>query len=248
MLGRDFANRVLKMENIRLVIKGLGILLLILLGLECGLNIWVRVGLRRSLAADTGGKTEIVSKVSWLGLKDILAGKVNRVQINARNCLLNDLRYSRLVMDSEGFRFDLGVLLKEKRFKIREMERTRINGVIDESALNDYLDLRYPEYQSNVKLKPGGLILSGTARILNQLIQVQLEGDLKVISQKKLRFYPTRLRIANNNISGSLLRIVSEQVPLEFSIMEDWPLKMKAFQLEAQKIKVSMEEFNAGSR
>ncbi len=223
-------------------------LLVLLFIIEGGLNLWIRSGLRRSLAAEATRRTEIVSKISWLGLGDILAGRVNRLRVNARNCSLNDLQYSSLAIDSQGFRFNVGELLKERRLKIIKMKKTRINGVIDESALNDYLNLRYPGYQSSVKIKPGGLILSGSARILNKTIPVVLEGDLKAISEKKLRFYPTRLLIANNNISGSLLQIVSQQVPLEFGVMEDWPLEISAFKLEDQKIEVIMEEFKTSSR
>lgn len=242
MLGQDFTNRALKPENIRRVIKGIAVVFLILLGLESGLNFWIRSGLRSSLVADTARGYKIDSKVSWLGLGDIFRGQVNQIRINARNCSLNELRYSKLIIDSQGFRFNLPVFLKEKRLEIIEMRKTQINGVIDERALNDYLSLRYPEYQSTLKIKPGGLILSGSAHILNKIIPVKLEGDLRVISEKRLRFYPTRLLIANSNISGSLLRIVSEQVPLEFGIMEGWPLIINDFILEEKKIKVTMEE------
>ncbi len=229
------------------LIASVGFLLLFFI-VECGLNLWIRSGIHRSLAAGAYGKTKIVSRISWLGLSDILAGRVNRIHINAKDCLLSNLRYSRLVIDSEGFRFNLRALLKEKRLRIIEFRRTRINGVLDEQALNEYLNFRYPEYQSSIEIKPGGLILSGSAHLLNRIIPVRLEGNLKAISEKKLRFYPTRLLIANNSVSGSLLRLVSEQVPLEFGVMEDWPLRISGFQLEDQKVIIAMEEIKTGSR
>ncbi len=239
----ELYKRILKTKaSRRLIIISVGLITLLLM-IEWGLNFWIRSGLHRSLATDRSESTEITSKISWLGLKDILAGKVNRVTVNAKDCVLSDLRYSQLLIDSQGFRFDLAVLLKRKELKIMEMKKTRINGIIKEAALNEYLGLRYPEYKSSVKIKPGGLILSGSAQILDRIIPVELEGDLRAISGKRLRFYPTRLLIANSNVSGSLLRIVSEQVPLEFRIMEEWPLKVSAFKLEAQEIKVAMEEF-----
>lgn len=238
----EFFKRILKPKAVRrstLITAGLLILLFVI---ESGLNFWIRSGLRSSLVADTARGYKIDSKVSWLGLGDIFRGRVNHIRVNVRNCSLNELRYSKLLIDSQGFRFNLPVFLKEKRLEIIEMRKTQINGVIDEQALNDYLSLRYPEYQSTLKIKPGGLILSGSAHILNKIIPVKLEGDLRVISEKRLRFYPTRLLIANSNISGSLLRIVSEQVPLEFGIMEGWPLIINDFILEEKKIKVAMEE------
>lgn len=238
----ELYQRIIKTKvSRRVIIISVGLITLLLM-IESGLNMWVRFGLYRSLASDRIRSTKIVSKVSWLGLGDILAGRVNRVRVNGRDCALNELRYSRLEIDSQGFRFNLRVLLKEKRLKILEMKKTRIKGIIQEAALNEYLNLRYPEYQSSVKIKTGGLILSGSAQILNQVIPVKLEGDLSSISEKKLRFYPTRLLIANSSVSGSLLRIVSQQVPLEFGVMEDWPLKLSGFKLNDQKIMITMEE------
>lgn len=229
------------------IIISIGLIMLFWV-IECGLNLWIRSGLHRSLADDPYGKAEISLQVSWLGLNDILAGKVNRVHINARDCLVNNLRYSRLEIDSQGFRFNLKTLLRQKRLQIIKMDQTRIEGVIAENDLNDYLNFRYPEYNSNVKIKPGRLILTGSARVFNQIIPIQLEGELKAISEKRLRFYPISLVIAERDISGSLLRIVSEQVPLEFGVMEDWPLQMSDFRLEAERIKISMEEIDTGSR
>ena len=229
------------------IIISVGLIMLLFL-VECGLNFWIRSGLQRSLVADPTGKAEISSRISWLGLGDILAGKVDRVHVNARDCLVNNLRYSRLKIDSQGFRFDLKTLLKQKRLQIIQMADTRIDGAIAESDLNDYLDFRYPEYNSSIKIKPGRLILTGSAHVFNQIIPIQLEGDLKAVSDKRLRFYPTSLVIANKDISGPLLRIVSEQVPLEFGVMEGWPLQMRDFRLESQNIKFSMEEISAESR
>lgn len=238
MSGQDF----LKRKNTRRFIRAVAVVFLVILALESGLNYWVRSGLRRSFLSNPGPDYQIQSKMGWLGLSDILAGRVNRVRVNAKNCSLNDLRYSKLVIDSLGFSFKLRTFLTEKRLSITEIKKTRISGVIDEQALNDYLNLRYPEYQSSLKIKSGGLILSGSAHILNQIIPVKLEGNLKAVTDKRLRFYPSRLLIANNKVSGSLLRIVSEQVPLEFGIMEDWPLKISDFKLEEKRIEIAMEE------
>lgn len=247
-MSRIFSKGIFQQKTIRRsIIMSIGLIMLLLV-IEWGLNFGIRSGIHRSLAADPTGKTEISLHVSWLGLGDILAGKVNRVHINARDCLVNNLRYARLEIDSQGFQFNLKTLLKQKRLQILKMDQTRIEGVIAENDLNDYLHFRYPEYNSSVKIKPGRLILTGSARVFNQIIPIQLEGDLKAISEKRLRFYPTSLVIAEREISGSLLRIVSEQVPLEFEVMEDWPLQLSDFRLEAERIKVSMEEIETGSR
>lgn len=235
---------IMKPKNRRRLLKTLGAFLILFLALEFGLNMWLRSGLRRGLVADSEASYQIETEMGWLRLTDIIGGRMNRISINARNCTLNDLRYSKLVLESRGFRFDFPVLLRERRLKITAMQETRINGVIDEAALNEYLNLRYPEYQSAVRIKPGGLIFAGSARVLNNNLPIILEGELKVVAERRLRFYPTRLTIAGRKVSASLLRIVGEQVPLEFGIMEGWPLQISDFQLRQKMMEVTMENIS----
>ncbi len=204
--------------------------------------------MRRELTEEAGDKSQITAEISWLRMGDIFAGKVNQIWVNATNCILNDLRYSKLFIDSQGFWFDLPKLLTAKQLQIIKMEPTQIIGVIDEAALNEYLDLRYPEFNSNLRIKKGGLILSGWAYIFKNHVSIELEGDLRAISEKQLRFYPTRLLIADQKVSGTLLRIVSEQLPIEFGIMEGWPLKISSLSLDEKKIKVTMEDIKTSSR
>ncbi|MGE5606309.1 MAG: hypothetical protein ACM3YE_11555, partial [Bacteroidota bacterium] len=92
----ELYQRIIKTKvSRRVIIISVGLITLLLM-IESGLNMWVRSGLYRSLASDRIRSTKIVSKISWLGLGDILAGRVNRFRVNARDCVLNNLRYSRL--------------------------------------------------------------------------------------------------------------------------------------------------------
>lgn len=225
----------------------LGVFLLVSIT-EIGMNLWVRSVLRREFIKAPGQKSQITTQVSWLSLGNLLTGKVNQISIKAHNCLLKDLRYAELKINCRGFWFDLPKMYKEKSLEIIKMDTTQIHGVIDEQAFNEYLDTRYPEIDSNLRIKSGGLILSGWTNLFNKLVFIELEGDLKASSERQLRFYPTKLNIAGQKVSGTLLRIVGEQLPIEFGIMEGWPLKISGLNLGEKRIELTLEDTSDQSR
>lgn len=205
------------------------------------MNYWLRLSIRRQLIAATPMVSRVTVNTGWIGISDFFAGKVNYISINAQNSILNDLRYSRLTMDCRGFWFDLPKLLKERSLKILRMGPTQIFAIVDETALNEYLDLHYPDLNSDLRVRKGGVILSGWAFIFNNRVSIELEGELKAITEKHLRFFPTRLIIAGRKITGTLLKIVGEQLPMEFEIMEGWPLKINSFNIKDRKIEITMK-------
>lgn len=233
---RTFKKNVLK----SIFLVALGIFLVVSIA-EIGLNLWVRSVLRRELIEAPGRKSQITTHIGWLSMRTLLAGKVNQISVKANNCLLKDLRYAELRIDCQGFWFDVAKMFQEKSLVIIGMEPTQIIGVIDEQALNEYLDMRYPEIDSDLQIKSGGLILSGWASIFSKRVLIELEGDLKAISARQLRFYPTKLIIANQKVSGALLRVAGEQLPIEFGIMEGWPLKISGLTVGENRIQLTME-------
>lgn len=231
-----------KKKSIKLSILITTIIILLIIMTEIGMNYWVRSSIRRELTEGSGMESRVKVRISWLNIRDFFAGKVNQIWIDARNCSLRDLRYSRLTIDSQGFWFGLPELIKEKRLVIIRMKPTQIFAIVNEPALNEYLALRYPELNCNLRVRSGGVVLSGWAPVFNKLVPIELEGDLKAISERHLRFYPTRLLLAGQKVSGALLKIVSEQLPIEFEIMKGWPLKISGLTLDEKKIELNMED------
>jgi hypothetical protein len=232
----------LKKKSIKLLIQITTILILLTIMTEIGMNYWVRSSMRRELMEGSGMESQVKVRISWLNIRDFFGGKANQIWIDAKNCSLKDLRYSRLTIDSQGFWFDLPELITRKRLEIIRMKSTQIFATVNESALNEYLALRYPELNCNLRIRWGGMVLSGRASVFNKLVPIELEGDLKAISERHLRFYPTRLLIAGQTVSASLLKIVSEQLPIEFEIMKGWPLKISGLTLDEKKIELNMED------
>ncbi|MCL6588377.1 MAG: LmeA family phospholipid-binding protein [Firmicutes bacterium] len=216
---------------------------LLVFSLEIGLNWRLTAAIRRSFLQEPVSDSEAKVAVSWLGIQDIIRGKVNRVQINSRNCKLGKLRYQRLDIEGELITFDFPALLKEKRLRITRIQRARIKAAINETAFQEYLVSAYPEFEPRFSIVSTGIQLSGRATLFGNNLPVALEGRLGISGPKKLRFFPEKLVVAGRPVAPSFIQFISRQIPLEFSIMNEWPLEITGIRLDQGVLLISLKEF-----
>jgi hypothetical protein len=215
---------------------------LFLLCIELVLNFQVRTSLRESLGWGSGPQVKITAHLNWLSLKDVLEGRISWVRIDGENCIISNLRFAKLHLENQGFIFKLPVLFKERRLEFVHVNKTNIQAIVTASAFSDYLNLYYPQFQPLVKITPGTLIISGQAQIFKSIVPIKLAGALKIVSFKNLRFYPTRLFISGQGVPSHFLRFVGDQIPLQFSLMENWPLEIGTVNLKDGYVAMSFRE------
>jgi hypothetical protein len=150
-----------------------------------------------------------------------------------------------LEIESEGITFELPVLLKEKRFQVTRIHRTRIKAAITENAFQEYLTSAYSELAPQIKIVGPGIQLSARALVFGNSLPVVLEGRLGVSGPKKLRFIPERLMVAGRPVVSSFIQLISKQIPLEFSIMNEWPLEITEVHLEQGVLFLSLKELKS---
>ncbi len=239
----DF-NIILKTSNLRWAGISIIALIYIILPLETGVNFWIRSALSAGLHKGEDPNIQVDISISWLGIKDIFRGSVKWIKINARNCKLNNLKYSRFQLDNRGFSFNLPVLLKKGLFQIFSVRKTRIKAVIAAKDLQDYLNFERPGYGLRVWILTNKIILTGRVFFLGKNVPVELEGRLTSNSAKMIRFYPLKLSIAGHPVSYGLLNLISNQLPLEFAIMEGLPLRITQIRLSQGNLFISLRELN----
>ncbi len=238
---RDF----LKIKMVRIGFIILTVVFLCLGVLECWLNIKVRKDLRQSLGWGNGPQVKIEAHINWLSLVDVLKGRVGRLRIDAQNCLISNLHFTELHLVNKGFTFNFPLLLKEHQLELIHVGRTRIQALIRTSDFNDYVNLFYPQFKPRIKINPGEVFFSGEARILGKTVPLELSGSLKIISPKKLRFYPTYLAISGRSAPTNFLNFVGSQLPLEFELMREWPLMITNISLERDAALLKFQEINS---
>jgi hypothetical protein len=231
-------------KKVKMVIILLAGVCLIIFTVECWLNFKVRSYLRESLGWGSGPQVKITAHINWLSLVDVMNGQVGWVRIDGENCLISNLRFARLHLENQGFTFNLPALFKEKRLKLVHLNKTRINAIVTAPAFSDYLSLYYPQFKPTLKINPGMLVLRGQTSIFGNIVPVELAGLLKIVALKNLRFYPTRLFIAKRAVSHDFLRFVGNQLPLQFSLMAEWPLAITAVRLKEGYIAMGFKEIN----
>lgn len=211
------------------------------IGTEIGLNIWVRSLLESSLLSQSK-TTTVQSGMSWMSLPDFLYGRVGWVRVDARNCRVGNVDYDHLKINTEGFIYNLPLLIKERRLAVIGLSRTRVQAVIKTQSMENYLNAYYSEYQPHIAIRPNTIEMTGIVKIFGSMFPVRLVGTLELSGPKKLHFYPTSLRLGNRPVSGSLLQFVATQIPLEFSVLEEWPLQISDFSLRNGSINISLKE------
>lgn len=211
-------------------------------GLELGLNLWLRTSLRRQFIAQGGPGYRFEARISWMNLLDLATGKVNRIWVKAEDCLISELQYQSLEIDNQGIDFDLPRLLTQKTIVFENIETTRVRGVVNEQALTEYLRLKYPQYQPEVRMLPGRIEVSGDVRLFGTATRVRVAGGLKANGPKTLRFFPEQVQIAARKVPGELLEVISTQLPLEFSLMENWPLQILEITIAEKTMAIELME------
>jgi hypothetical protein len=135
-------------------------------------------------------------------------------------------------------------LLFKKRLQFEAIQRTNVRAEVSADALRKYFDLFYPGLGLWVEVSPGYISLSGTARLFGKNVPVQLAGNLEISGPKNLRFFPERLYVSGRPVPRGLLRFIGTQWPLEFTILESWPLKLTGLILQKGRIFLFMREMN----
>ena len=225
-----------------LVVAGVAVLLLLLL--ELGMNFWIRASLRQKLIGHPGSDTRLDAKISWLNLYDLLRGQVRRVAIEAENSTINNLVFANLSITSQGFRFDLPALLQHKELKFLEINKTDVAAVISSQALQDYLNYRNPGSDLRIGVAKEKLLFSGVKELWGNKVPYQISGPLKVSGWQRLRFYPERIFISGQAVPKGFLNFINKQVPLEFGVMESWPLQINYLSLTQNRIRLGFKEMN----
>ena len=235
---------ILPTKKVKIVIAILAGICFIFFTVECWLNYKVRSDLRQSLGWGTGPRVKITAHLNWLSLVDVMNGRVGWVRIDGENCLISNLHFVKLHLENQGFTFNLPVLFQEKRLELVHLNKTKINAIVTASAFSDYLNLYYPQFKPTVKISPGVLVLRGQAPIFGNIVPVELTGSLKIVAPKNLRFYPTRLFIAKRAVPRDFLHFVGNQLPLQFSLMAEWPLAITSASLKEGYIAMAFKETN----
>lgn len=217
-------------------------ILILGIGLELGLNLWLRSALRREFIAPGSGAYRLDARISWLNLMDLASGKVKWIRIKAKDCLVSELVYQSLEIDNQGLDVDLPRLLTKRELVIENIATTRVRGVIGERGLTDYLRLKYSQYQPEVRMLPGQIQVFGDVNLFGAATRVQVAGGLKASGPKTLRFFPEQVQIATRNVPRELLEFISTQLPLAFSLMENWPLQILKFTLGDQAMTIELME------
>ena len=220
----------------------LGCFIILVLLLELVLNLWCRAALRRAFSQDLRPETRLSTSMKWLSLADFGRGRIGWLKVRGQNCRIAELKYRELTIDNRGLELDWPSLLRERRLRLKRLGRTRAHAVVAADALQSYLATLYPDLHPRLELAAGRLRLGGTANLFGSPVQLELAASLSISSGKKVRLTPLGLWAAGREVAPGLVRFLTGQIPLEFAIMQNWPLELTRLTLKPGALYLALKE------
>ena len=190
----------------------------------------------------TGANSRFSAAVSWLSLPDALAGRIRYARLNATDCRISGLSLTRLDLANQGFRLDLPLLLRHRTLHFLEVQKTTVRAEVSERALSQYLREHYPEYQLDLNVLPDRVRLTGAAALFGNQLPILLEGEVAPVGRHNIRFFPKRLLVSGRSMGNSFIRLVGDQIPLEFALLPDLPLRITGMRLRPGLVELSWRE------
>lgn len=236
---RDWLQRPSKLCRALFIIAGIFLMIILL---EVGLNFWMRSLLSHQFIENGGTGFQLQASMGWMKLTDFVRGKVKRIHLESENCIISGLRYHYLRINNEWLDFDLPLLIQKKELRLEQIGKTKVEGIINETALSEYLNAKYPEFQPKTVIVPGRVRISGKVSIFGRLTDIMLEERMEASGPKTIRFFTESLAIDGRQVPEDLVKLITTQIPLNFSVMEDWPLKITKLQLNKEQVEIHLEE------
>lgn len=233
--------RLLARKYVKPAIIGLAGFLIGVLLAEFGLNFWIRSALRASLI-DTGAKSQLKADLSWLSLPDLARGRIRYARLNATHCRISELNLARLDLVNEGFRFDLPLLLRGGGLRFLEVRKTAVEAWVSDQALSEYLRTHYPDYQLDLNVLADRVRLTGVASVFGNEVPILLEGEVAPVDYRNIRFFPKRLLISGRSMGSSFVGLIGDQIPLEFPLLPNLPLRLTGLRLKPGQVRLSWRE------
>lgn len=244
MLINDCVNKIrffFNTNKIKIVVVTVSIIALLLI-VEVVLNLWVRQSLRRAFITLPEPDTKIDASINWISIFDFKNGRIRQLRVKGWNCTLSELKFKELSVVSKGFQFDLNSLVRDQQLVFNTIGATEVKAVITAASLTEYLKIRYPDLKPVITIEADNLRYIGELEALGRPISIQVEGGLQVSGFKKLRFYPQKMQVLNHRIPNSLLKFIGTQLPIEFAVLEEWPLKITNFSLSKGLMRIVLNE------
>ena len=244
MRFKDVYDNIQTSGKVKKVIFFFLIVLVSGLVLELTLNIMVRSSLYRNLSEDNKSQGKLEARISWISLWEFTEGKVRYVRIEGENCFIKDLKYKKISIRNDGFNVNLPILFREDRLVFKSINHTQIQATVREKDFSNYLKLKYPDIKPEIQFFKDKVEILSEVTVYGRNLPVEVSGNLAVAGFNHLRFYPERVQISGQSLPRSLLDFIGTQLPLEFSMLGDWPLQIKSFSLRKGLIQIVFREIN----
>lgn len=128
----------------------------------------------------------------------VALGRVDFLQVDARNITVDGLRVQRLFLDARRADIDMHSVLREGKLDVKRIGRGDVTVILAEDDLNAYFHSRDGILRLlTVKLRRDVATVSGSASILGVKVDLALDGRFVVEGDTRLAYVVDRFRVGD---------------------------------------------------
>ncbi len=214
------------------------ILLLGLIGTQLILPGVISNRIANNVQQDLEASDEINVTLNSFPAFKMLLGQIDSLKLSGRRIVINKLLIDRVKADFNNLKLQR----IDGKYQIIEGENDYLNLRLTEKDLNDYLATRSElDIFQNFKLEllPKKIMLTGSIKIFNAIVNLQISGDFEVVDNVTILFRSDKLAIENIVIPTALVEQLKDQLRFEISFVDfPLPLNLSKVNLEEDYLEI----------
>lgn len=175
--------------------------------------------LEDAISQGFSGNKIIKMKVEILGVKKVLKGEIKYLYLEIEDYNMGDFTLKELKGEFWGLRINLLKLLKDKKIVVRNLEKGKINIVLDNDNLSKIVKKRYPGW--DIKIIDDKIRVGFTLNVLGKKVLALGEGIIVPAKNKSLEFKLDSLNLGGYSLPVAYtfpINISLREIPFTFQI------------------------------
>lgn len=144
--------------------------------------------------------------------KRVKVGHIGHLELALQSLQFGDLPVERVNISFDDVRYDFGALKKQSELRLLSFSNGRIALAVRGSSLGSLFTLRAPEISdSNVEVRGGEIILSGTRDVLGTPTNVEVRGPV-VARGQNIEIGEARVSVAGTALPPALANPITRDI------------------------------------
>lgn len=180
---------------------------------------------------------------------DTALGKFKKVMVHTSQGRVDNLTLHLADIEFEDVQLDTRKLLVEEKIDPVSMSNINMDVLIKETDLNKFLDAKSKSIKVDrprIKLVPGFMELSGSAKYGLVKVEFWANGDLSIKDKKEIWFHAKKMKVNRMSMPRSFVGIIVKKINPVLNL-DKFPFKLNLDAIELNNGEMHFTSFRKGS-